>query len=72
MPLCVLGLANLVIVDKGNLSLVSVEDLGNLLESRPLGLDVEEGNEEEFDEDPDLIMISTGECAYRDSQKLTA
>jgi hypothetical protein len=42
-----------------NLSLVSIEDLGDLLEGRALGLNVEDSDEDEFEEDPDLRVIST-------------
>jgi hypothetical protein len=41
-----------------NLSLVSIEDLGDLLEGRALGLNVEDSDEDEFEEDPDLRGIS--------------
>jgi hypothetical protein len=41
-----------------NLSLVSIEDLGDLLEGRALGLNVEDSDEDEFEEDPDLRGVS--------------
>jgi hypothetical protein len=41
-----------------DLSLVSIEDLGDLLEGRALGLNVEDSDEDEFEEDPDLRVIS--------------
>lgn len=41
-------------VDRSDLRLVTIEDLGDLLESRALGLDIQEEDEEEFNEDPDL------------------
>jgi hypothetical protein len=44
-------------VDVRNLSLVTIEDLSDLLESGTAGLDVEEDDEEEFQEDPDLTII---------------
>lgn len=65
-------LANLVGVHNGNLGLVAVEDLGNLLESGTLGLDVEENDEDEFEEDPDLIMISNCMRKERVTVLLTA
>lgn len=45
-------------VDVGNLSLITIEDLGELLEGRALGLNVEEVHEEEFNPDPDLLIES--------------
>lgn len=65
-------LANLVDVHNGNLGLVAVEDLGNLLESGTLGLDVEENDEDEFEEDPDLVMISNCMSKERVMVLLTA
>ena len=41
-------------VDVSNLSLITIEDLSDLLEGRTLGLDVEEGDEKKFGEDPNL------------------
>ena len=51
-------LSNLVGIDDCNLGLVAVEDLGDLLESGTLGLDVVEDDEDEFKENPDLVKIS--------------
>jgi hypothetical protein len=45
-------------IDVGNLSLITVEDLGNLLKSGSLSLDVENGDEDELEEDPALDNIS--------------
>jgi hypothetical protein len=45
-------------IDVSNLSLVSVEDLGDFLEGWALGLDVEDSDEDEFEEDPHLWRIS--------------
>lgn len=42
-------LSNLVGIDDGNLSLVTIEDLCDFLESRALGLDVKEDDEKEFE-----------------------
>jgi hypothetical protein len=39
----------------GNLGLITVENLGNLLKSRALGLNIGEADEDKFDEDPDLV-----------------
>lgn len=55
-------LTNLVGINNRNLSLVTIEDLRNLLESGALGLDVEEDDEDELEEDPDLFAISTCPC----------
>ena len=40
-----------------NLSVFAIEDFGDLLKSRPFGLNVEEVYEDEFDEDPYLLQI---------------
>lgn len=45
-------------VDVANFSLITVEDLGNLLESGALSLDVKDGDEDEFEEDPALAKVS--------------
>jgi hypothetical protein len=42
-----------------NLSVITIEDLGDLLESGTAGLDVEDGDEDEFEEDPALGLFST-------------
>ena len=55
---CVVVSLELAGVHVSNLSLVSVEDLGDLLEGWALGLDVEDGDEDEFEEDPYLRGIS--------------
>lgn len=47
-------LLDLVEVDVGDDGIGSVEDLGNLLEGRALGLDVEEVDEDELDKVPEL------------------
>lgn len=48
-------LLNLVDADVGHLA-VLVEDLGKLLEGGAAGLDVEEVDEDELAEDPDLVF----------------
>ena len=45
-------------IDVSNLSLVTVKDLGDLLKSWALCLDVEDGDEDEFEENPALDDIS--------------
>ena len=45
---------NLLDVNVSDLGILAVEDLGDLLEGGALGLDIEEANEEEFDENPNL------------------
>jgi hypothetical protein len=45
-------------VDVSNFSLITIEDLGDLLKSGTTGLDVEDSNEDEFEEDPALGLIS--------------
>jgi hypothetical protein len=49
---------NLLEINVGNLSLITIEDTSNLLESRTAGLDVKDGDEDEFEEDPALLLIS--------------
>jgi hypothetical protein len=46
-------------IDVGNLSLLTVEDLGDLLEGGSLGLDVEDADEDELEGNPALSGIST-------------
>jgi hypothetical protein len=41
-------------IDMRNFSLVAIKDLGNFFESRAAGFNVEEEDEDEFEEDPDL------------------
>lgn len=48
------SLLGLVVLDIGDLGAITVEDPGNLLQGRSLGLDVEEVDEDELDSDPDL------------------
>ena len=50
--------ANLVEVDSCNFSLFSIEDLGNLFESRAAGLKVQEVDEDEFECNPALDFLS--------------
>ena len=45
-----------------DLSLITIEDLGDLLESGSTGLNVEDGNKDEFEEDPALDVISKESC----------
>jgi hypothetical protein len=45
-------------IDVGDLSLITVEDLGDLLEGGSLGLDVEDADEDELEGDPALSNIS--------------
>jgi hypothetical protein len=45
-------------INVGNLGLVTIEDLGNLLKGRAAGLDVEDTDKDEFEEDPTLTRIS--------------
>lgn len=52
-------LLDLADVDVGNVGLVAVDDLGELLESGALGLDVHEVDEAEFEEDPALCNFSS-------------
>jgi hypothetical protein len=56
--LCVRLLLNLVHVQVCDLSALSVEDLSQFLESWSSGLNVEEVDECEFNEDPDLDGVS--------------
>jgi hypothetical protein len=46
-------------IDVGDLSLITVEDLGDLLEGGSLGLDVEDADEDELEGNPALSGIST-------------
>lgn len=45
---------NFIQINMGHGCIITVEDLGQLFESRPASLDVEEVDEEKFNEDPDL------------------
>lgn len=47
-------------VDVSNLSLslITIEDLGDLFKSGTTGLDVEDSDEDEFEEDPALVVVS--------------
>ena len=45
-------------VDLTHLSIITVEDLGNLLKGRTAGLDVEDGDEDKLEEDPALDLVS--------------
>jgi hypothetical protein len=45
-------------IDVGNLSLITIEDLGDLLEGGALGLNVEDSDEDKLEEDPALKNIS--------------
>lgn len=45
-------------VDVSNLSVITIEDLGDLFKSGTTGLDVEDSDEDEFEEDPTLIVVS--------------
>jgi hypothetical protein len=45
-------------IDVSDLSLITIEDLGDLLKSGTTGLDVEDGDEDEFEEDPALVSVS--------------
>jgi hypothetical protein len=47
-------LLNLAEVNVGNLCVIAVKDLGDFLEGRAAGLDVEDGDEDELKEDPAL------------------
>lgn len=47
-------LLNLVQIDMSDLGVLAVKNLGQLFQGRALGFDVEEVDEEELDEDPDL------------------
>ena len=58
----------LVGINKSNLSFITIEDLSDLFEGRTLSFDVEEGDEEKFDEDPDLSNISTWPCLEQFNQ----
>lgn len=50
-------------INMSNLSLMPIENLGNLLEGWALCLDIEEGDEDEFEEDPDLRVIRI--CSWK-------
>lgn len=50
-------LLDLVNIDVGNIGLVAIDDLGELLESGALGLDVHEEDEDELGGDPALFVI---------------
>lgn len=54
-----LDLAN---VDVGNVGVVAVDDLGKLLESGTLGLDVHEEDEGELESDPALLSKLLAYC----------
>ena len=45
-------------IDVTNLSLITVEDLSDLLESGAPGLNVEDSDEDKFEEDPALANVS--------------
>lgn len=49
-------LLSIVVVDLGDISIISIEDPGDLLESRALGLNIEEEDEDELDSDPNLFF----------------
>lgn len=40
-----------------DLGFVAIEDPGNFLQGRATGFDVKEVDEEEFDENPDLVIL---------------
>jgi hypothetical protein len=46
---------NLIHINMGHGCILTVEDLGQLFESRSASLDVEEVDEEKLNEDPDLV-----------------
>jgi hypothetical protein len=48
-------------IDVGNLSVFTIEDLGDLLKGGATGLDVEDTDEDELEEDPALAKLSTRE-----------
>jgi len=48
-------LLDLMDIEMRDFSIFTIEDLGQLLESWASSLDVEEVNEGQFDEDPDLV-----------------
>jgi hypothetical protein len=58
-------LLNLLEIDVSNFSLISIEDTSDLLESGTARLDVEDGDEDEFEEDPALLLISLGSSNCR-------
>ena len=45
-------------VDVSNLSVITIEDLGDLFKSGTTGLDVEDSDEDEFEKDPALVVVS--------------
>jgi hypothetical protein len=45
-------------INVSNLSVFTIEDLGDLLKSRAAGLDIKDADEDEFEEDPALLSIS--------------
>lgn len=49
---------NLLQINLSDLSIITIENLSKLLKSRALGFDVEEEDEEEFEEDPDLSELA--------------
>lgn len=51
-----LSMLLIVVIDVSNNSVVSIENASDLLQSGPLGLDVEEVDEDELDSDPDLNL----------------
>jgi hypothetical protein len=46
---------NLMQINMGHSCIITVEDLGQLFESRSASLDVEEVDEEKLNKDPDLV-----------------
>lgn len=56
---CEVGL-NSLNIDMSNLSILSIEDLSNLLKSRALGLNVEDAHEDKLESDPALSDVSGG------------
>lgn len=65
-------LSNLVSINDGDLSFVTIEDLGDLFESRALSLDVEEDDEDELKEDPNLMIVSKWKANVQNRARLTA
>ena len=45
-----------------DLSLITIEDLGDLLESGSTSFDVEDSDKDKFEEDPALDVISKESC----------
>lgn len=58
-------LLDLVDVDVGNIRLVAINDLGELLERGALGLDVHEEDKDELGGDPALFITISICCARR-------